>query len=85
MEEKVAHAVTYRDAIIKEINDIPDEFIPVVLEEVKSFKNSLKFKRNTGRKSPTKRLLDLAGSLENPEKLSAKEYKRQAIEEYLSR
>ena len=74
--------MSYKEEVVKEITEIPEEFIPLILEQVKAFKNNLK-KRSNNKKSPTKRLLNLAGSLENPENLSAKKYKQKAINEYL--
>jgi hypothetical protein len=66
-----------------EIADIPDEFIPFILKQVKAYKKSL-IKKSTRKKSPANRLLKLAGILENPKGLSVKQYKETVVDEYLS-
>ena len=78
----MGNVMSYKEEVVKEITEIPEEFIPLILEQVKAFKNNLKRGINN-KKSPTKRLLNLAGSLENPESLSAKEYKQKTINERL--
>ena len=80
----MANVMSYREKVVKEIVDIPEEFIPLILAQVKAFKNNLK-RRSNNIQSTTMRLLNLAGSLENPENLSTKEYKRKAVDEYLSK
>ena len=78
----MAKAINYREELFKELLDIPEEFMPSMLEYVKVFKNALK--RKVNRKiSPTRRLLKLSGNLENPEGLSAKEYKKHVVDDYL--
>jgi hypothetical protein len=72
-----------RQRVLMEIADIPDEFIPFILKQVKAYKESL-IKKNNRKKSPTSRLLKLAGILENPKGLSAKQYKETVVDEYLS-
>jgi hypothetical protein len=66
-----------------EIADIPDEFIPFILKQVKDFKKSF-IKKSNRKKSPTNQLLKLAGILENPKGLSVKQYKENVVDEYLS-
>lgn len=72
-----------RQRVLMEIADIPDEFIPFILKQVKAYKKSL-IKKSTRKKSPANRLLKLAGILENPKGLSLKQYKETVVEEYLS-
>jgi hypothetical protein len=73
----------YRQTILSEIADIPDEFIPFFLEQVRAYKHSLG-KIGKRKKSPAQRLLKLAGALENPNGLSINQYKEAVIEEYLA-
>ncbi len=77
------HVSDYKEKVIRELNEIPDEFIPFILEQVKAYKGNLKARKNN-KQSPTKRLINLAGALENPEGLNAKQYKKKIVEEYLS-
>jgi len=72
-----------RQRVLREIAEIPDEFIPFILKQVKAYKKSL-LKKSNCKKSPTNRLLKLAGKLENPKGLSVKHYKETVVEEYLS-
>jgi hypothetical protein len=72
-----------RQRVLMEIADIPDEFIPFILKQVKAYKKSL-IKKSTRKKSPANRLLKLAGILENPKGLSVKQYKETVVDEYLS-
>jgi hypothetical protein len=72
-----------RQRVIMEIADIPDEFIPFILKQVRAYKESL-IKKGNRKKSPTNRLLKLAGILENPKGLSVKQYKETVVDEYLS-
>jgi len=72
-----------RQRVLMEIADIPDEFIPFILKQVKAYKKSF-IKKSTRKKSPANRLLKLAGILENPKGLSAKQYTEAVVEEYLS-
>lgn len=79
----MAHVISSRQKVLKEIADIPDEFMPFVLEQIKVYKETLKKKGNS-KESPVKRLLKLAGTLENPDGLNAKQYKQKVVDEYLS-
>jgi hypothetical protein len=72
-----------RKRVLMEIADIPDEFIPFILKQVKAYKDSLT-KRGNRKKSPAKRLLKLAGVLENSKGLSVAQYKETVVDEYLS-
>ncbi len=72
-----------RKRVLMEIADIPDEFIPFILKQVKAYKDSLT-KKSSRKKSPAKRLLKLAGVLEKSKGLSVKQYKETIIDEYLS-
>lgn len=77
------NTIDIRKEILKEITDIPEEFIPFIFEQIKALKKSLRTK-SAKKNSPCRRLLKLAGSLDNPQNLSAKEYKKQVVNEYLS-
>ncbi len=79
----MANAINYREELLKELTDIPEEFIPSLLDQVKVFKVALKGRMNN-KKSPTRRLMKLAGSLENPDGLTAREYKQKAVDDFLS-
>ncbi len=79
----MANAINYREELLKELTDIPEEFMPSLLDQVKVFKGALK-RRMTNKKSPTRRLMKLAGSLENPDGLTAREYKEKAVDDFLS-
>jgi hypothetical protein len=79
----MAIAASYRQEILKELADIPDEFIPFILAQIKSYKETFR-KKGKSKESPTKRLLKLSGTLENPLGLSAKQYKRKVVEDYIS-
>ncbi len=72
----------YREMVLKELTEIPEKFIPFVFEQIKAYNESLKSKK-INRPSPAKRLLSLAGTLENPERLNAKQYKKKIVDEYL--
>jgi hypothetical protein len=72
-----------RQLVLREIADLPDEFIPFILKIVRAYKESI-IKKSSRKKSPTKRLLSLAGVLENPGGLSVKQYKEIAVDEYFS-
>lgn len=72
-----------RQRVLMEIADIPDEFIPFILKQVIAYKKFL-IKKSNRKKSPTNRLLKLAGILENPIGLSVKQYKETVVDEYLS-
>ena len=72
-----------RQRVLREIAGIPDEFIPFFLKLVNAYKKSV-IKKSNRKKSPTNRLLKLAGTLENPGGLSAKQYKEAVVDEYLS-
>jgi len=77
------NVLDYRQRVLREIADIPDEFIPFFLEQVKIYKQSLgKIRKH--KNSPTGRLLKLAGVLENKEGLSVNQYKEAAVDEYLA-
>jgi hypothetical protein len=77
------HVINYREAVLKEIIDIPEEFIPIIFEQIRAIKKTLK--KKTGKTvSPTRRLLNLSGALKNPDGLSAKQYKRQVVDEYFA-
>ncbi len=71
-------AVNYRAMVLKELTKVPEEFIPFIFEQIKAYNDGLKRKK-INRQSPTKRLLDLAGALENPERLNAKQYKKKTL------
>ncbi|MCK4762598.1 MAG: hypothetical protein KAW12_10415 [Candidatus Aminicenantes bacterium] len=73
----------YKTRILDEINNIPEEYFPSIFQILQSIKN-ISGKKKQGN-SPTRRLLKLAGTLENPAGLSAKEYKKQVILEKLDR
>ena len=71
-------ALNYRAMVLKELTKVPEEFIPFIFEQIKAYNDGLKRKK-TKRESPTRRLMDLAGALENPEHLNAKQYKSRSI------
>lgn len=73
-----------RQRVLLEIADIPDEFIPFILRQVKAYKDSLNNKKNNRKKSPAKRLLKLSGILENSRGLNVKQYKVAVVDEYVS-
>lgn len=72
-----------RQQVVLELADIPDKFIPFILRQVKAYKDSLN-KKNKRTKSPAKRLLKLAGILDNSRGLSVKQYKASVVDEYVS-
>ncbi len=76
-------AINYREMVLKELTEIPEEFIPFLFQQIKAYNEGLKSKKNNGH-SPATRLLNLAGTLENPERLNAKQYKKKIVEEYLA-
>ncbi|HLP47637.1 MAG TPA: hypothetical protein VK469_16955 [Candidatus Kapabacteria bacterium] len=76
-------AVNYRAMVLKELTKVPEEYIPFIFEQIRAYNESLKRKK-IKKKSPTKRLMDLAGALENPDHLNAKQYKKKIVDEYLA-
>jgi len=74
-------AVNYRAMVLKELTKVPEEFIPFIFEQIRAYNEGLKRKK-IKKKSPTKRLMDLAGALENPDHLNAKQYKKKIVDEY---
>jgi len=77
-------AMNYREMVLKELTEIPEEFIPFVFEQIRAYNESLKSKKINGH-SPANRLLSLAGALENPGRLNARQYKKKIVDEYLAK
>jgi hypothetical protein len=65
--------------VVDELADLPEEFFPLLFEQIRAYKQIIKIRKKS-KMSPVKRLLKLAGSLENPEGLSAREFKKRTIE-----
>jgi hypothetical protein len=75
--------INYREELLKEITDIPEEIIPSIFEQIKIIKRNF-IKKTIKSASPTRRLLNLSGALENPDRLNARQYKRKVVEDYIS-
>ncbi len=79
------NVISDRQRVLREIADIPDEFIPFILKQVKAYKDSLVMVKRGNRKiSPAGRILKLAGVLENPKGLNVDRYKEAVVDEYLA-
>jgi len=88
----MADAMNYRELVLQELSDIPEEFIPLVFEQIRVFKRTVAQRMNQNispaspsPSSPVQRMLNLAGTLENPQGLTAKQYKKAVVDEYFSR
>jgi len=75
----LAHA--YKKLIVDEIYNIPEEFLPSVLQ-ILQFIRKISAKKKK-KESPTDRLLKLADTMENPDKLNARDYKKKVVLEHL--
>lgn len=79
----MAVTIDYKTMILKEISNIPEEYFPSIFQILQSIQNISR--KKIKKESPTDRLLKLAGALENPGKLSAKEFKQKTVSEHLER
>lgn len=77
-------AANYREMVLKELSKVPEEFVPFVFEQIKAYNRGLKRKK-TNSQSPVTRLMNLAGALENPGRLTARQYKKKVVDEYLTK
>ncbi len=79
----MALAQEYKKMIVDEIYNIPEEYLPSVFQILQSIKKISGKKKKID--SPTEGLLKLAGTLENPDNLNAKDYKKKLVLEHLEK
>ncbi len=63
----------YKEMVIEEIYSMPEEYLPSIFQIIQSLKSIGKKKKY--KKSSSERLLEMAGSLENPDNLNVKDFK----------